>query len=142
MSDRRVRGRDVFALGAVAAVALLACASSTPYMELPQQDQDMYDACREDAVDWCLETQFGAPKLRSDADKSVASAQDNLRRAEARKKAVDEHFDECNGAFMEDGIARTEYVGKGNGEQRKAWLLSIGCTEAKMAKAKDQPKPQ
>lgn len=99
----------------------------------------MYDACREDAVDWCLETKFGAPPLLADAE-SVAAAEQNLERAKARKKAVDEHFDECNGAFMEDGIARSEYVSKGGAEQRKQWLLSIGCSEAKMAKAKDQPK--
>ncbi|MCA9645559.1 MAG: hypothetical protein H6718_35095 [Polyangiaceae bacterium] len=140
MADKRVRGRDVLGLGLVAAVALLACASSTPYMDLPQQDQDMYDACREDAVDWCLETKFGAPPLLTDADKSVGRAEENLRRAKAREKAVEQHFDECNGEFMEDGIARSEYVGKGNAQQRKAWLLSIGCSETKMAKAKDQPK--
>ncbi len=131
----KVRRCDVMALGGVALAALMACgASSTPYMDLPKQDQDMYDACRERAVDWCLETKFGAPKM------GAGNAVENLRRAEARKKAVDEHFSECNGEFMEDGIARTEYVGKGTPDQRKAWLLSIGCSETTMAKAKDLPK--
>lgn len=136
---KRVRCRDVVAVGGMAVAALLACGGVTPFMELPEQEKDMYSACSDEAADWCLEKKFGMPPLLTKTE-SVRAAEINVELAKKREQIAEAHVDDCVGEFGEDGIARTEYVNKGTAEKRKAWLLSIGCSEAKMAKAKDLPK--
>lgn len=119
--DRTVRFREVCAGALFALGALLACgAGSTPYMELPSVEHDVYSACSDQVNEWCLEEKFGMRGVG----------------AKERLRITEEHVDECIGDLGEDGIGRAEYVKQGTPQKREAWLLSLGCSQAKIDNAK------